>query len=55
MRKKKLAPGDFIRMETRRGAVEVKVRADRDVPENMVFLNQRMAELVDSLSYACRG
>src|ERR1700760_1391533 len=38
MRKKKLAPGDFIRLETRRGAVEVKVRSDRDVPENMVFM-----------------
>ncbi|MFG3756705.1 hypothetical protein, partial [Klebsiella pneumoniae] len=32
-----IVPGDFIRLETRRGAVEVKVRADRDVPENMVF------------------
>ena len=31
-------PGDFIRLETRRGAVEVKVRADRDVPQGMVFM-----------------
>ena len=31
-------PGDFVRRETRRGAVEVKVRSDRDVPENMVFM-----------------
>jgi len=38
MRRMKLAPGDFIRLQTRRGAVEVKVRADRDVPENMVFM-----------------
>jgi len=30
--------GDMIRVETRRGAVEVKLRADRDVPEGMVFL-----------------
>jgi formate dehydrogenase major subunit len=30
--------GDMIRIETRRGAVEVKLRADRDVPEGMVFL-----------------
>jgi len=38
MRRMQLAPGDFIRLETRRGAVEVKVRSDRDVPENMVFM-----------------
>jgi len=31
-------PGDMIRIETRRGAVEVKLRADRDVPEGMVFM-----------------
>jgi formate dehydrogenase major subunit len=30
--------GEMIRIETRRGAVEVKLRADRDVPEGMVFL-----------------
>jgi len=30
--------GDMIRIETRRGAVEVKLRADRDVPEGMVFM-----------------
>src|SRR6266699_672339 len=34
MRRMKLAPGEFIRLETRRGAVEVKVRADSDVPQN---------------------
>src|SRR5436853_1313894 len=27
MQKKKLSPGDFIRLKTRRGAIEVKVRA----------------------------
>jgi len=31
-------PGELIRIETRRGAVEVKVRSDRDVPEGMVFM-----------------
>jgi formate dehydrogenase major subunit len=49
MRKKKLAPGDFIRLETRRGAVEVKIRADRDVPENMVFMPFCYAEAAANL------
>src|SRR5437762_11285101 len=38
MRRMKVWSGDLIRLETRRGAVEVKVRSDRDVPENMVFM-----------------
>ena len=49
MRKKKLTPGDFIRLETRRGAVEVKVRSDRDVPENMVFMPFCYAEAAANL------
>jgi len=49
MRKKKLSPGDFIRLETRRGAIEVKVRADRDVPENMVFMPFCYAEAAANL------
>jgi formate dehydrogenase major subunit len=49
MRKKMLAPGDFIHLETRRGAVEVKVRADRDVPENMVFMPFCYAEAAANL------
>jgi formate dehydrogenase major subunit len=49
MRRKKLAPGDFIRLETRRGAVEVKVRSDRDVPENMVFMPFCYAEAAANL------
>jgi formate dehydrogenase major subunit len=49
MRKKKLSPGDFIRVETRRGAIEVKVRADRDVPENMVFMPFCYAEAAANL------
>ena len=36
-------------METRRGAVEVKVRADRDVPENMVFMPFCYAEAAANL------
>jgi formate dehydrogenase major subunit len=49
MRKKKLSPGDFIRLETRHGAIEVKVRADRDVPENMVFMPFCYAEAAANL------
>src|ERR1700735_454900 len=49
MRRMELAPGDFIRLETRRGAVEVKVRADRDVPENMVFMPFCYAEAAANL------
>lgn len=33
-----LTPGDLIKVETRRGAVEIKVRMDRDVPEGMIFI-----------------
>src|SRR5882757_5631791 len=49
MRRMKLAPGDFIRLETRRGAVEVKVRADSDVPQNMVFMPFCYAEAAANL------
>ena len=31
-------PGDMIKVETRRGAIELKARADRDVPEGVVFI-----------------
>ncbi|PSC02715.1 formate dehydrogenase subunit alpha [Alsobacter soli] len=44
-----LRPGDFIRMETRRGAVSVKVRSDRDVPQNMVFMPFCYAEAAANL------
>jgi formate dehydrogenase major subunit len=33
-----LSAGDPIRLETRRGEIGVRVRADRDVPEGMVFM-----------------
>ncbi len=33
-----LGPGDSVRVESRRGAVELKIRADRDVPDGMVFI-----------------
>ncbi len=49
MRRMNVWPGDFIRMETRRGAVEVKVRSDRDVPENMIFMPFCYAEAAANL------
>jgi formate dehydrogenase major subunit len=33
-----LAHGEAVRVETRRGAVEIRIRADRDVPLGMVFI-----------------
>ena len=49
MRRMGLAAGDFILLETRRGAIEVKVRADRDVPENFVFMPFCYAEAAANL------
>jgi formate dehydrogenase major subunit len=47
--REKIDPGDVIRIETRRGAVEVKVRSDRDVPEGMVFMPFCYAEAAVNL------
>ena len=44
-----LMPGDAMRLETRRGAVEVKVRSDRDVPAGMVFMPFCYAEAAANL------
>jgi formate dehydrogenase major subunit len=49
MRRLNVWLGDFIRLETRRGAIEVKVRSDRDVPENMVFMPFCYAEAAANL------
>jgi formate dehydrogenase major subunit len=40
----RVRPGDMIRVETRRGAIALKVRQDRDVPEGMVFIPFCFAE-----------
>nr|WP_079600365.1 molybdopterin dinucleotide binding domain-containing protein [Bradyrhizobium erythrophlei] len=39
----------LIRLQTRRGAVEIKVRSDRDVPENMVLMPFCYAEAAANL------
>jgi formate dehydrogenase major subunit len=44
-----MAPGETIRIETRRGAVEATLRADRDVPEGMVFMPFCYAEAAANL------
>jgi formate dehydrogenase major subunit len=44
-----LEPGDMLRLETRRGAVEVKVRSDRDVPVGMIFMPFCYAEAAVNL------
>ncbi len=49
MRRLQLSPGSVVRLRTRRGGVEVKVRADRDVPENMVFMPFCYAEAAANL------
>ena len=49
LRRLNLWPGDFIRLETRRGAIILKARADRDVPENMVFMPFCYAEAAANL------
>jgi len=33
-----VGPGDMVRVASRRGQLELKVRADRDVPDGMVFI-----------------
>jgi formate dehydrogenase major subunit len=44
-----LEAGDMLRLETRRGAIEVKVRADNDVPVGMVFMPFCYAEAAANL------
>ena len=38
LRKRRMKPGDRVRILTRRGAIELKARADQDVPEGVVFV-----------------
>ncbi len=49
MRRLDIWPGDFVRVETRRGAIELKARSDRDVPENMAFMPFCYAEAAANL------
>jgi formate dehydrogenase major subunit len=49
LRRLGIAAGDFVTLETRRGAVRIRARADRDVPENMVFVPFCYAEAAANL------
>ena len=44
IRKMGIAPGDTIRVATRRGAIETRVRSDGAVPEGMIFISFCFAE-----------
>jgi formate dehydrogenase major subunit len=44
-----IAPGEFVRVETRRGTIELKARSDRDVPAGMVFVPFCFAEAAANL------
>jgi formate dehydrogenase major subunit len=44
-----LRPGELVRVATRRGAIELKVRSDRDVPAGMVFIPFCFAEAAANL------
>jgi formate dehydrogenase major subunit len=33
-----VGPGDMVNVESRRGRINIAVRADREVPEGMVFI-----------------
>ncbi len=43
------APGGWVRVETRRGSIELKVRQDRNVPAGMVFIPFCFAEAAANL------
>jgi formate dehydrogenase major subunit len=38
LRRVGVTPGETLRVSTRRGAIEIKTRADESVPEGMVFI-----------------
>jgi formate dehydrogenase major subunit len=44
LRKFGIRPGDMIRVETRRGAIELKARADGAIPAGMIFIPFCFAE-----------
>ena len=49
MKRLDIWPGDPIQVSTRRGTVEITARADRDVPEGMVFIPFCFAEAAANL------
>ena len=49
LRRLDVSPGGIIRVATRRGAIELAARADRDVPEGMIFIPFCFAEAAANL------
>jgi formate dehydrogenase major subunit len=49
MKRLEIWPGDPIQVSTRRGTIEITARADRDVPEGMVFIPFCFAEAAANL------
>ncbi len=44
LREQGIEAGEMVQVATRRGAVEIRARADRDVPQGMVFIPFCFAE-----------
>ena len=49
LKKLGVAPGGMLRVSTRRGTIELKARADDDVPQGMVFIPFCYAEAAANL------
>ena len=49
LRRLGLGPGELVRVTTRRGTIELAARADRDVPEGMIFIPFCFAEAAANL------
>src|SRR5665213_3371647 len=49
LKKLGVAPGGMLRVSTRRGAIELKARADSDVPQGMIFIPFCYAEAAANL------
>ena len=49
MRRLKVEPGNLILVESRRGKIEIIARADREVPEGMIFIPFGFAEAAANL------
>ena len=49
LRRRNIVPGGTIRVETRRGAIDIRARADSDVPANMIFIPFCYAEAAANL------
>jgi formate dehydrogenase major subunit len=49
LKKLGVQPGDMLRVTTRRGSIQIKARADSDVPANMIFIPFCYAEAAANL------